>query len=130
MPNCTPADDPANGGARFAADATTGRWIYAGALTFANAADVCAAAHALPLPESGIVDCAGIGAVDSAAVAVLLELQRRATSEGRKLVFANVPPALQALGDVYGVAAILAAEPVGATAGVRVDASRQDGASR
>ena len=32
MPDCTPADDPANGGATFAADSATGRWTFAGAL--------------------------------------------------------------------------------------------------
>jgi phospholipid transport system transporter-binding protein len=111
MPNCTPADDPANGGARFAADAATGRWTFAGALTFANAADVCAAAARLPLPASGVVDCAGIRAVDSAAVAVLLLLQRRAAGEGRSLTFASLPESLAALGELYGVADILATRP-------------------
>ena len=43
---------------------------------------VLAAAHALPLPRDGEVDLAGVGAFDSAAVAVLVALARRAADEG------------------------------------------------
>ena len=67
----------------------------------ANAGAVLAAANALPLPASGEVDLAGVGAVDSASVAVLLALKRRANDEGRPLAFVNVPAgAGRALGAV------------------------------
>jgi phospholipid transport system transporter-binding protein len=94
-------------GARFAADATGARWTFAGDLTFATAGAVFEASQALALPGSGTVDCAGIGAVDSSAIAVLLELQRRAAAEGRSLAFANVPASLRALAELYGVAEFL-----------------------
>lgn len=93
----------------FAADPDGTRWTYAGALTYANAGPVLDAARALSLPASGTVDCSGIAALDSAAVAVLLALKRRAASEGRPLAFANLPAALTALADLYGVEEILAA---------------------
>ena len=53
-----------------------------GALTFADAASVLAATHAMSLPREGVVDCAGIVVADSAAVSVLLALKRRAAAEG------------------------------------------------
>jgi len=85
------------------------RWSYTGALTYANAGSVLAAAAALPLPSAGEVDLAAVGAVDSAAVAVLLALKRRASDEGRPLKFVNVPSALTALSDLYGVEEIVVA---------------------
>ena len=93
----------------FSAVADGARWTYAGTLTCANAGAVLAGAAALPLPATGEVDLAGIRAVDSAAVAVLLALKRRAGDEGRPLRFVNVSPALAALLDLYGVEEIVAA---------------------
>jgi phospholipid transport system transporter-binding protein len=99
----------ADAGGSFAADADGARWTYAGALTFAQAGSALEAAQALPLPTSGTVDCSGIGAVDSAAVAVLLALKRRAAAESCTLEFLGVPAALAALADLYGVGEMLAA---------------------
>ena len=92
----------------FAADPAGGRWIFSGALTFAEAGPVLAAAEALPLPRDGVVDCGNIGAFDSAAVAVLLALKRRAADEGKRIVFAGLPARLEALAALYGVEEILA----------------------
>lgn len=92
----------------FVADAGGGRWIYVGALTFAEAGPALAASSTLPLPREGIVDCSGIDAFDSAAVAVLLAIKRRATAEGRRLDFAGLPGRLDALAKLYDVEEILA----------------------
>jgi phospholipid transport system transporter-binding protein len=62
---------------------------------------------ALPLPSSGVVDCAGVRLVDSTAVALLMALKRRAKSERKPLAFEHVPTALLALASVYGVADLL-----------------------
>jgi phospholipid transport system transporter-binding protein len=94
---------------RFARDAAGRRWSYAGALTFANAGAVFAAAAAVPLPTDGEVDLAGMAVVDSAAVAVLLALRRRAGAESKPLRFVNVPSALLSLAALYGVEEIVAA---------------------
>ncbi|MEP7181774.1 MAG: STAS domain-containing protein [Betaproteobacteria bacterium] len=99
-------DAPTTGG--FALDAGGGRWLGTGALTSVNAGGVLEAATALPLPSDGVVDCGGLGAVDSAAVAVLLALKRRAGEAGRPLRFVNLPPALAALASLYDVEGILA----------------------
>jgi phospholipid transport system transporter-binding protein len=85
------------------------RWTLCGPLTFADAGTLLEATRALALPASGTIDCSGIGAVDSAAVAVLLALKRRATSEGRPLAFADIPAQLALLADLYDVRELLAA---------------------
>ena len=79
------------------------RWTFAGALTFDDATAVLDAAAALPLPASGEVDMSGLTHADSAAIAVLLALRRRAAAEGRKLAFVALPPVLESLARVYGI---------------------------
>jgi phospholipid transport system transporter-binding protein len=100
---------PVEPSAGFATDAAGARWTYTGALTFANASRVFAAAALLPLPGTGEVDLSRVAAVDSSAVAVLLALSRRAREEGKQLVFTKVPVALRALADLYSVEDLLAA---------------------
>ena len=87
--------------------ATDGRWTFAGTLTFADAAAVFAASHALPLPSSGIVDLATLEQADSAALAVMMALSRRAATEGARLKFTSVPQGIFALAHVYGVDELL-----------------------
>jgi phospholipid transport system transporter-binding protein len=83
------------------------RWTYAGALSFANAEAVLESAGALPLPSSGVADLAGLEHADSAALAVLLALRRRAAAEGRTLAFASVPDSVVSLARVYGIDTIV-----------------------
>jgi len=91
---------PARG---FVADAGGARWSYQGPLTFDEAGSALTASNALALPRDGEVDLAGIGAFDSAAVAVLVAIARRAAREGRTLRFAGLPTGLRALAALYGV---------------------------
>lgn len=91
----------------FAPSDDGARWTYAGTLTFENAEGVLEAAHALPLPTGGVADLAGLAHADSAALAVLLALRRRADVEGAKLVFASVPDTVVSLARVYGVDALV-----------------------
>ena len=97
---------PARG---FIADAGGARWSYEGPLTFDEAGPVFTASNALALPRDGEVDLAGIGAFDSAAVAVLVAVARRAGREDRTLHFAGLPPGLRALAALYGVLEFLPA---------------------
>lgn len=87
----------------FVADAGGARWSYEGPLTFEEAGPVLTGSQALALPRDDEVDLAGIGIFDSAAVAVLVALARRAAREGRGLRFAGLPPGLRALATLYGV---------------------------
>jgi len=93
--------------AGFACTADGARWTVGGALTFANAGAALAGARALPLPTTGVVDCSGIAAVDSAAVALLLAVKRGAVARGGALTFTGVPPALTALASLYDVEEML-----------------------
>ncbi len=94
---------------RFAPDGDGARWTYAGRLTSTNAGPVLAAAAALRLPGDGEVDLRDVEGIDSAAVAVLLALKRRAADEGRPLRFVGIPAALASLANLYGVEEILGA---------------------
>ena len=94
-------------GAGFTCSADGARWIVTGALTFANAGPALAAARALPLPTTGVVECGGIAAVDSAAVALLLAVTRAAAAQGGTLAFTGVPSALATLASLYGVEEML-----------------------
>ena len=92
----------------FEAAADGAGWSYEGPLTFSEAGRVLIAAHALPLPRDGRIDLDRLGAFDSAAVAVLVALARRAAGEGRTLRFEGLPRGLRALATLYGVEEILA----------------------
>ena len=85
----------------FAADGD--RWTFAGVLTFDDAAAVLEGAAGLPLPTSGTIDMSGLAHADSAALAVMLALNRRAVSEGCRIEFVAMPPMLESLARVYGV---------------------------
>jgi phospholipid transport system transporter-binding protein len=79
------------------------RWTYAGRLTFDNAEAALESSRTLPLPTRGIVDLGTLEHADSAALAVLLALRRRAIAEGGDLAFESVPDAIVSLARVYGV---------------------------
>jgi phospholipid transport system transporter-binding protein len=102
---CEPCASSAHEGGFVAGDT---QWTFAGSLLFADAAAVFAAAQALPLPASGIVDLAGLEQADSAALAVMLALKRRAAASGVRLQFASIPQGLATLASVYGVEELLA----------------------
>ncbi|HVO90469.1 MAG TPA: STAS domain-containing protein [Casimicrobiaceae bacterium] len=101
-----------------ASDAVPGRfvaspegWRFEGPLTLFNAQTLYESILAAPLPESGRIDFSGVTHADSAALAILIELQRRATSEGQKLQFQHVSPALVTLAGVYGVSEVIGVTP-------------------
>ena len=59
------------------------------------------------LPDRLTIDFAGITGVDSSAVALLLEWRRQAALRKKHLDFANLPPNLVALAQLYGVAELI-----------------------
>jgi phospholipid transport system transporter-binding protein len=65
------------------------------------------------LPERLTIDFSDVPAVDSSAVALLLEWLRRAREKGVALEFANLPPNLLALAELYGVRQIIEPDPSG-----------------
>jgi phospholipid transport system transporter-binding protein len=87
--------------------ATAEGWTFAGTLTFADATAVFEASRELALPDTGLVDLAGLAHADSSALAVMLALKRRAAREGARMVFASVPSGILVLARVYGVEELL-----------------------
>lgn len=59
-----------------------------------------------------LVDCSTLGQVDSAAVAVLLAWQREAAAKQHHVAFLRPTAQLVSLATVYGVAELLAFDPV------------------
>ena len=83
-------------------------WAFAGALTLGDAAVVLEATRQMPLPASGVVDLHALTQADSAALAIVMALRRRAAAEGRTLSIAGLPATLRSLAVVYGVEELLA----------------------
>jgi phospholipid transport system transporter-binding protein len=69
-----------------------------------------------------IVEAAPLQALDSAALAVLLEIERLAVAWGRAFAVRGVPPKLAALAKLYGVDQLLLKSEASASAG---DAQRR-----
>jgi phospholipid transport system transporter-binding protein len=103
-----PCSDPVEPGAFEVADDGK-RWVFRGGLTLDDAARVLDAAGALPLPKSGRVDMSGLGSADSAALAVLMALKRRASAERHRIAFEGLPATLAALAHVYGIDELIGA---------------------
>jgi phospholipid transport system transporter-binding protein len=62
------------------------------------------------LPDRLTIDFSGINAVDSSAVALLLEWRREAQRLGKELVFRNLPENLLSLATLYGVVDLIEAQ--------------------
>ena len=86
-----------------------------GALSFETLPEVLRAsadyAARTDLPERLTIDFAGIDAVDSSAVALLLEWRRQAARLGKELDFVNLPANLVALATLYGVEDLIQPKP-------------------
>ena len=82
-----------------------------GALSFETVPGVLAEsaryAERPDLPDRLTIDFAAITAVDSSAVALLLEWRRVAQRRGKTLVFVNLPANLMALAKLYGVSELI-----------------------
>ena len=83
--------------------------VVSGSLTFATVAALDARAHGLTahLPEHARVDLAQAGRIDSAGVAFLVMLWRRAREQGRTLVFEPLPAGLRPLLELYDLESIV-----------------------
>ena len=80
----------------------------------AAAVDLGSRNAAAPAGDLLVLDAGALGQFDSSALAVLLELQRRAAAAGRQLRVERVPARLVALAGLYGVAGVLGMAAQGA----------------
>lgn len=86
------------------------RLVIDGPLGIENARSVLRDAIAACRDGVRVVDLAGVSEVDSAAVALALELKREAAGAGRELTFANLPQAMEKLARLYAVSHMISAE--------------------
>jgi phospholipid transport system transporter-binding protein len=102
----------------LAADGDGGRFRLTGPAGFRQAAALLAAGERLfDTAPAVTVDLAGVTAVDSATLALLLEWQRQGRHRGRPVAFTGMPERLAALAQLSGVAGLLAGASPGAPAG-------------
>ena len=85
------------------------RCTVEGAVTMGNVTAVLAESAALFKGPRVVVDLKALTEVDSAALSLLLEWRRAAKRENRRIEFENVPPNLESLAELYGVAHLIAA---------------------
>ena len=87
-----------------------GAIAVSGALTLSTASKALDAMNGMAANAAGriVVDLADVGRCDSAALAVLLEWQRRATRSGRELVYRNIPARLIQLARISELDTVLA----------------------
>jgi phospholipid transport system transporter-binding protein len=84
-----------------------GRCTVQGPLTMGNATAVLEeSARAFDAREL-VVDLSGVTEVDSSAVSLLLEWRRQAKAANRRIEYANLPPNLRSLAELYGVAELI-----------------------
>jgi phospholipid transport system transporter-binding protein len=80
-----------------------------GALTLASVAADLAQGKAAIAEGARCADLAGVGELDSSALALLLAWLREAKRLGCELAFANLPQGLTTIARLYGVAELLPA---------------------
>ena len=83
------------------------RCTLEGPVTMDNVTAVLAESAPLLKHPRVVVDLKGVTEVDSAALSLLLEWRRAAARENRRIEFANVPPNLTSLAQLYGVADLI-----------------------
>ncbi|MFT6066750.1 MAG: phospholipid transport system transporter-binding protein [Methylophilaceae bacterium] len=80
------------------------RWDVTGNIEMDNANTLLKLSEALVLPGQAVVDFAKVAEVDTSAVSLMLEWQRRAQAENKQISFVNLPKSLTSLTVLYGVA--------------------------
>lgn len=85
----------------------TDRLVLEGAVTLESVPALLAQGLALIDRDEVRIDLAGVTAVDSSAVALLLEWMRAARRAGRRVVYLNLDNSLESLVALYGVTDLL-----------------------
>lgn len=85
----------------------TDRLVLEGAVTLESVSALLAQGLALIDRDEVRIDLAGVTAVDSSAVALLLEWMRAARRAGRRVVYLNLDNSLESLVALYGVTDLL-----------------------
>lgn len=88
-----------------------GKWHVSGDILMDNANAVLSDSRALNMPENLCVDMAGVQSVDTAALSLVFEWQRRANLSHQQVSFTNLPESLISLAALYGVTDFISVHP-------------------
>ena len=78
-------------------------WRIAGDVLMDNANFILQQSRALSMGDEFLVDFSAVNKVDTAALSLMMEWQRRAASSSSRVGFANLPVNLTRLVSVYGL---------------------------
>lgn len=80
------------------------QWNVSGEILMDNANAVLIESKALDMANDLRVDFSAVTDIDTAALSLLIEWQRRAIAANKKIVFTHLPESLHSLATLYGVA--------------------------
>ncbi len=86
---------------------SAGRLLVKAPMTMANARGLLEAGRAALQPGENLIDLQAVSEADSSAVALMLAWIRQANMISAGVAFANVPPGVRALAELYGVIDLL-----------------------
>ena len=84
-----------------------GTWQLNGDVVFANASQLLKDSLRLNLYQTAVVDFANVTVVDTSALSLMLEWERRAIAEQKKISYINLPANLLSLAKLYDVESLL-----------------------
>lgn len=79
------------------------QWRISGEILMDNANLILVECHALVMGDVVEIDFSAVTNLDTAALSLIMELQRRALTEKCQLTFTNLPANLVSLAELYGV---------------------------
>ena len=83
------------------------QWLISGPVLMDNANDVLTQSIALSMNEQLEIDFSGVTDIDTAALSLIMEWQRRALASKCTISFANLPVNLNSLAELYGVTSFI-----------------------
>jgi len=83
------------------------QWHIFGDVLMHNANAVLAQSEILSMSGKVVVDFSGATNIDTSALSLIMEWQRRAMASKCKVSFANMTPNLNSLAELYGVTAFI-----------------------
>jgi phospholipid transport system transporter-binding protein len=83
---------------------TANQWHLSGDVLMDNSNDILLESESLTMGDAFVVDFLAVTKVDTAALSLMMEWQRRAFAASCKVSFANLPANLSHLAILYGVA--------------------------
>ena len=83
------------------------QWLISGPVLMDNANEALTQSIALSMNEQLEIDFSGVTDIDTAALSLIMEWQRRALASKCTISFANLPANLNSLAELYGVTSFI-----------------------